>query len=231
MTAPAPIAEDPHRPPPPPEEGAAIALIAALIAAGALAGVSPTAITGSAALAILTVLRRRLKIPDKPARAALRITASVKITVEAGAGAARRHTQATQPTYRAAYLVQAAKRLSAAATVDRQQAQRSDDETVPSRDEILRRAIEREQRLFAQHLEAQERRADRAVEVDKAAARHGALLGWYATLDSKTTVECRAAHGKNFLIDRPPAIGWPGTLHAGFCRCRPGPPHATDRLV
>lgn len=77
-----------------------------------------------------------------------------------------------------------------------------------------------ERRYLAQHLDAVRARAQAAERIDQAAKRHGSLLGWEATLDTRTTSECRAAHGHTFSAFRPPTIGWPGTLHGGTCRCR-----------
>jgi hypothetical protein len=57
------------------------------------------------------------------------------------------------------------------------------------------------------------------------------LLGWYAHPDDRVTPECKAADGANFRADVMPMIGWPGTLHGGTCRCKPGPPWPTDRTV
>jgi len=81
-----------------------------------------------------------------------------------------------------------------------------------------------ERRYLAQHLDAGRARREAAGKVDEAAARFGPVLGWHAVMDGATTPECRAAHSKNFAAARPPAIGYPSTLHGGACRCRPGPP-------
>lgn len=120
---------------------------------------------------------------------------------------ALRYTARTEVARQAAYLVNAARRL----TVD------------PN--------VERERRFLAQHLEASRRRREAATRVDAAAVRFGPQLGWYAIRDSRTTSECRRAHGSNFPAHRPPVIGYPGSLHGGTCRCVPGPRHRGGRLV
>lgn len=56
------------------------------------------------------------------------------------------------------------------------------------------------------------------------------ILGWKAQMDDRTTAECRAADGKNWILERPPKIGLPGTVHV-HCRCQPVPPYPTRRLV
>lgn len=85
--------------------------------------------------------------------------------------------------------------------------------------------VERERRYLAQHLAAVQRTREAARRVDQAVSQHrSSELGWHAQLDAKTTPECRAAHGSNFQAASPPAIGYPGTLHGGTCRCRPGAP-------
>lgn len=88
-----------------------------------------------------------------------------------------------------------------------------------------------EERLFEAHRAAERRRAEAAARIDRATVAHGPVLGWHAILDEKTTPLCRAAHGRNFRVDRPPQIGWPGTAHAGNCRCKPGAPWANGSML
>lgn len=140
---------------------------------------------------------------------------------------------AGEDTYRAAYLLAAATRVQRA--VDRRPAGQSQAEA-------LRQAAQRERQFYRQHLDAQARRRQVAAQVDVAALRHGVpfidgatgvatkLVGWHARLDDKTSPECRAADGANFPANRPPQIGWPGAVHP-HCRCRPGAPFATARMV
>lgn len=90
-------------------------------------------------------------------------------------------------------------------------------------------SITAEERYFALHLVAEERRMRAAalqdmaslLNVDRQDEKHP-LLGWRAVLDAKTTPECRYAHGRNYRADQMPAIGWPGAVHIS-CRCSPGP--------
>ena len=89
---------------------------------------------------------------------------------------------------------------------------------------------EKEKRYGQLHRKAATKRRTSAREVDRQARVHGDTLGWYAVIDDATTPECAAAHGQNFRVDQPPAIGWPGTVHSE-CRCRPGPPHASGGLL
>lgn len=77
-----------------------------------------------------------------------------------------------------------------------------------------------EQALYQAHLAAEHGRIEGAREIDKAAAKWGPVLGWHSVRDGRTTKECMSSHGSNFSALRPPAIGWPGTLHGGNCRCR-----------
>lgn len=129
-------------------------------------------------------------------------------------GVALLKAQEAEPYYRAAYILSASRRVQTAL-----RAGRSEEEAL---------AVER--RWFDQHLAAAENRRNTAVQVDAAAAKSGLKLGWYATLDRRTTPECRAANGKNFDITQPPPIGYPGAVHP-FCRCKAGPPHATKQTV
>lgn len=147
---------------------------------------------------------------------------------------ALRSTLAGETVYRAAYLYAAAQRAD---RILRDAARNGQ-----TRAEALRIAEAREQRFYAQHRQAAARRRVVAAKVDLAAARHGKptvdpvtgtltkLVGWHAVLDNRTDPQCRAADGKNFPVNRPPAIGWPGAVHP-HCRCRPGAPHAGGRMV
>jgi SPP1 gp7 family putative phage head morphogenesis protein len=80
-----------------------------------------------------------------------------------------------------------------------------------------------EQMYWHMHNKATIRRNDMARAVDRMYAVHGVqgMLGWHATMDVRTSAECRAAHGKNFKLLEPPVIGYPGTVHPN-CRCTPG---------
>lgn len=91
-------------------------------------------------------------------------------------------------------------------------------------------ALQQEKTFFNQHLEAARVRRKAAKQVDTAAARYGATLGWHATLDTRTSPECRAANGKNFEALRKPDIGYPGSVHSS-CRCRAGKPFNTKLTV
>lgn len=104
---------------------------------------------------------------------------------------------------------------------------RSRGETARS---ALASALTRERRYFGQHIEAAWNRARAAAQVDQAYQSYGGLLGWYSVRDRSTSRECRAAHGGNFYVDRPPAIGWPGSVHP-HCRCMPGPPVPGGRML
>lgn len=126
----------------------------------------------------------------------------------AGDGEAALHAlQRTEAARRARYILAAARRLQ------------SGEPTAAER------------RLLNAHLRAERNRREAAKRVDAAAAEHGILLGWYSKKDDRTTPDCALAHGHNFLATVPPAIGWPGTLHGGNCRCVPGPPWSQATLL
>lgn len=95
----------------------------------------------------------------------------------------------------------------------------------------FRQAWDREQTYLDQHLQARANRTEAAQAVTAQVRESGSMLvGWYSKLDEKTSVECRAAHGRNFRADQIPLIGLPGAVHP-HCRCRPGPAHDNARLV
>lgn len=81
-----------------------------------------------------------------------------------------------------------------------------------------------ERALYRAHLAAEKRRRDAGEAVDAAARKYGPVLGWWSERDERTTPACFAAHGANFSAQHPPAMGWPGTIHAGQCRCKPVAP-------
>jgi hypothetical protein len=126
---------------------------------------------------------------------------------------------------RAAYLVNAARRLTG--SIRRGQ---------------LRSGLVDERRWLEQHLQATAKRVQAADAVAKEVKRQldprdgsaalgegpvlpSGLLGWYAKMDARTSPECRQAHGRNFDPTRIPLIGFPGAVHP-HCRCKPGPPWA-----
>lgn len=128
------------------------------------------------------------------------------------AGSATGEASSLEPTYRAAYVLAASRRLRGLSG------------------EALDKAVQGEKRYFNQHMKAVAKRRAAANAVDKARIRYGDDLGWYAKLDSKTSPECRQANGKNFSASRMPAIGYPGAVHPD-CRCKPGKKHATSQTV
>lgn len=90
-----------------------------------------------------------------------------------------------------------------------------------------------ENRYQEAHRRAESVRIGAAAEVAALAAQFGVdrngeiLLGWRATLDEVTSIDCRWAHRKNFDALRIPPIGYPGMVHL-TCRCKPRPPWDTD---
>lgn len=91
-------------------------------------------------------------------------------------------------------------------------------------------ALKRELDFWKAHIRAGQRRKLMGKRVDFVAKRHGELLGWYAKMDDRTSAECRAADGRNFLAFTPPVIGYPGGVHP-HCRCVPGPPYPGAKMV
>jgi hypothetical protein len=157
------------------------------------------------------------------------VRALARLNPHPGAHAAVLAMQRHNLMRRAGYLVAAGRRMSTAA-------QRAGQST-----QVRDSAVYAERRWLAQHLRAQAGRESAANQVAakaKAEARRAkrdgtawnGLLGWYAVMDDRTSRECREANGRNFKPTKVPAIGFPGAVHPS-CRCKPGPPHATDRRV
>lgn len=173
---------------------------------GTLAVVLASSMSATAVSAAAIPLLATLGIPPEAGVKALSLVVPHDLPLQAP-GPVENRVAVHEALYRARYLVNSARRLKMGGTLG-------------------------EERGYAQqHLGAQAARAEAARKVDQALTDHGPVLGWYAVMDSSTTPECAAANGKNFNPLSPPAIGLPGTLHGGTCRCRAGAPHPTRVMV
>lgn len=132
-----------------------------------------------------------------------------------GTGTAARAIQRQELYYRAAYLANATRRINAKLDAGL----------------VLRDATAAERTYYASHELARRNRQNAAKAVDAMADIHGETLGWWAHEDDRTTPECRAADGSNFIVGQMPRIGYPGMPHGGTCRCKPGPRHPADSWV
>lgn len=220
MTQPAPAqpGQSVLSPPPPPQDSSLVRQIAAALLIGASIAATVTA---------LTALLAPLGLGAKAVGAATRLALSLggltvdptglpgsPIQADRSQGKASSNTREAEVYYRAAYLLNAAKRI----------------ERSLAGDKSLVQAIRDERRYYLQHRDAQSRRAEAARQVDVAAQSFGPLLGWYSVNDSRSSPECKAADGKNFPADRRPAIGYPGTTHP-HCRCRAGLPFKNGAML
>lgn len=122
--------------------------------------------------------------------------------------------RARELTRRAYYVVTAASRVAGAVIKGRS----------------VRESLDGERANFKAHVRATERRlaVDAAMKAQEKV--HGPLLGWHSKLDERTTPDCREAHGKNFTLTSPPAIGLPGTPHPN-CRCAAGAPWPDGEIL
>jgi hypothetical protein len=159
----------------------------------------------------------RLGVTPRVARAALRLTGRAR-PAPPGIGPAGRVVREAEPAQRAGYLVNAALRLQAG---------------LDTPGVGYSGAMRRERRYLILHRDAIKARDHAAALVDRAAARHGPLLRWWARLDARTTAGCRAMHGRTFDVRDPPVlygqVALPGTTHSGFCRCRAIRAHGRGR--
>lgn len=232
MTAPGPAQDNrdqqPVGPPPPEQQTAAeAALIAAL--ALFLAGTGATSVAGATVGAVtpaaLIAMMRRVGISARAGRLSLELAISIgrrTPAVPSGPGVvARRHVARAEPLWRAAYLVNAGKRITASLTAA------PPDET--SAAEQLRVALQRERRYLDQHVQAGRNRHDSAAAVDELAARYGPVLMWRTILDGREDADCRALNGRLFHIDSPPGGIYPGAMHP-TCRCTGTRPPRRRRL-
>lgn len=125
-------------------------------------------------------------------------------------------TTQSSPEYRAAYLVNAAHRVSRDISLGTRRTE----------------ALDTERRHYHNHVTADRGRNVAALQVQAARDSYGPVIGWYSRQDERVTTECRAAHGKNLdLRETVPDIGYPGLGPHHGCRCRPGPPHPGGELL
>lgn len=164
----------------------------------------------------IATLLKPFGISAEAARMATRIAMSAPVNPPRNRvkGSATLQSSLTEPTYRAAYILQSARRI---------QSGLHDGENLGD-------LVNKERTWFSKHREAQDNRHVSASRVETAVDRFGQVLGWYAKRDSRTSAECLAAHGQNFRADERPLIGYPGTVHP-HCRCLPGPPHVRGKML
>jgi hypothetical protein len=216
MTQPQPLPPDAEaqQPQDTGQEAEAVATIAALLAAASAAGA--TYMSGQVAQAGIVNALRGLGLTRKQAGKLVELDAARPSPPVIPLQPATRAVFRDGPTYRAHYLVNAAKRILNAAAPGGQS---------------LGDAVDAERRYFAQHRTAQVQREQAAARIDAAANSYGPLVGWYSRRDDRVTPACEWADGKNFHPAEPPTIGMPGMgVHAG-CRCYPGPPHEGGELI
>ncbi|MGI5201666.1 hypothetical protein ACQEU6_08800 [Spirillospora sp. CA-108201] len=190
--------------------------------AEAAAAVLAAGLTAAAAAAALRRVLKPLRLAAAAIRAAVDLAARIPPDrAPRAAGRAQQQDRRNAHKFRAWYLVNAARRIHTAIKT------RSKSETVA---DAVREVLRPESRYLRQHLAAQQNRRRTAREVDRLAAIYGDRLGWYAVRDTSTTADCRHAHGRDFLLSKPPRIGLPGSVHSR-CRCRPGRPWGTQLLT
>jgi hypothetical protein len=216
VTTPAPPQQpaQAQQPPLPQQDDAlddtALALAIAALLAGATAAVAAAGVA-----AMIAALKLRFKLTSaawQALGAVLGLVTEKPHPVAGAGGQASAQVSRMNAARRAQYVVAAAKRVLGAA-----RDARAKGEPVGA---AVRDALATERRYYQMHLAAMANRADAAAETDTAAAKYGKLLGWKSVLDSRTSAECRAAHGKNYLASRMPDIGFPGAVHPS-CRCEP----------
>src|SRR5438105_11350300 len=229
MTAPAPT--QPQQPPPQESQGQQAVEDAAIVAGLAvlLAALFPS-LPSIVALLIRPPKRRgEIRVSRIAGTAAARLVLAWSDPTTEPHGAAGARMQRLNIQRRAQYLLAAARRITRQLGPDR------------SREAVVK-ALQAERRYWQQHVYAGQKREQAAATADSVAAQDGVqqptdtrgkvgtVLGWMARMDDRTTAECRAAHGKNWIVERPPRIGLPGTVHV-HCRCLPVPPYRTRQLV
>jgi SPP1 gp7 family putative phage head morphogenesis protein len=114
---------------------------------------------------------------------------------------ALRRVATEEPEYRAAYLLAAARRLSAAKT-------RGD----------YANALDKERRYLDMHVKAGRGRRAAARKVDEVSEADGPLLVWRTKGDNRVDQRCAMLEGRLFTAADPPDGVYPGAVHPR-CRC------------
>lgn len=211
--------------PVPPAAAAASAALASASASALAAQLATTlldAVNAEQALAKTLRYSRPLHISPAAMHAALQLVMSMPQELTGASGPASMAVIRENHLRRAQFTISSARRLTSAIL-----SARARGGTARS---AIAEALPRERRYFGQHIEAAWQRARAAAQVDSAYQAYGPLLGWNSVRDKRTSAECRAAHGGNFYVDQPPAIGWPGSVHP-HCRCYPGVPVPGGRML
>jgi hypothetical protein len=196
---------------------AASSVLAAQLASALLNAVSP-----EQALGRILKYSRAARISPAAMLASLQLVMSMPQELTGASGPASMAVIRENHLRRAQFAIATGQRMTSAIL-----SARSRGETARS---AIADTLPRERRYFGQHIEAAWNRARAAAQVDQAYFAYGNLLGWYSVRDRSTSPECRAAHGGNFTVDAPPAIGWPGSVHP-HCRCWPGAPVPGGRML
>lgn len=110
--------------------------------------------------------------------------------------------------YRAAYLLNCAKRISAAIKGAPKEEKRQRYDAAKARENVY----------YKRHVAMQRRRISAARAVDRASLIYGDTLGWLAFPGERPSEACQKAHMKNFKASEMPSIGFPGAVHMN-CKC------------
>lgn len=172
----------------------AVVLPARLVAVLVSIGMAPKAarVSGRLALGVPMTGRSRYGSPVVPPRPVMSGGPSPGVPVA-------RRVAADEPTMRARYVLNAARRL-----------------TTALREGQFLPAITTERRYLGAHVRAGRSRQVAAQALDEVAVKGGPWLRWVAVMDERTTPDCAALNGQLFNIDNPPGI--PGAQHPS-CRC------------
>lgn len=228
LAQPAPPPAAAQQPPPQQQQqddGLDDAALAVAVAA-LLAGVAVTASYAAGVTGMLAALRARFALSSAALQALGAVLTLVTEHPHATTGVigpASAQVSRMNAARRAQYVVAASKRVLGAA----REARAKGEPVIAA----VQAQLGRERKFFEQHQAAMWQRSTAAGNIDLEAATHGPLLGWLATLDSRVTVECKKASGRNFYVSPPPYIGLPGIGPHFGCRCRAVAPWPDGKLL
>jgi SPP1 gp7 family putative phage head morphogenesis protein len=174
----------------------AVLLPGRLVDAMSALGISPRAAraAGKMALSVPLTGRSRYGAPNVPDASSWTWPSTQT------APSMARRMAADEPTMRARYIMNAARRLTTALL---------DGEFIDG--------LTAEKRNLVAHVQAGKKRVAAAAKLDAVAAMApGGMLRWVAILDERTTPDCRVLDGVVFTLDNPPGV--PGAQHPA-CRC------------
>ncbi len=139
--------------------------------------------------------------------------------------AAAKAAAAQELSYRAAFIINTARRMQTTLNTV------ADQEFPDAARQLVKIALRDQSVLYQKHESARRNRLDAAAQSGKMAEFLGSdLVGWYLNPALNNESECIAADGNNYYASQGTVLGWPGAVHPN-CGCTSGPAHENGGMV